>query len=381
MRERASVYPQSPASDFREKSKTPAPFSPDAHPIASPPQSPALPVEIAGYQQVRASRFRLRTEREAREVRVPVEELRQLADEYLMDCEYQAQARSTQVTRRNFLLHFFWFLKHRGFTECGATEIKQFLHYTAQSHEDDGGRWGNPKMTKAVRPITLKDYYICLRAFFQWMVDEELVDSSPMRRVPRPTFRSDLKQPLSAEQVTALLAAAKSSPTPTRDTAVLLFLLDTGVRASELCGLRMKDADLEGRRALIHGKGNKFRTCYWGINTAKALTRYLRKQARRADEPLFISDRGTRAGEALTPSGLYQLVSGLGKTVGVKCGCHDFRRTFAVNILKNGANLISVQRLMGHETISITQGYLNIAQTDIEEQHRQFSPADRLKIR
>jgi site-specific recombinase XerD len=60
----------------------------------------------------------------------------------------------------------------------------------------------------------------------------------------------------------------------------------------------------------------------------------------------------------------------IGDAAAVKCGCHDWRRTFVVTILKNGANLISVQRLMGHETLSITQGYLNIVQTDIKEQHR-----------
>jgi integrase/recombinase XerD len=89
---------------------------------------------------------------------------------------------------------------------------------------------------------------------------------------------------------------------------------------------------------------------------------------------------GTTCGGPLTPQGLYKIIRDLGKATGVKCGCHDWRRTFAVNILKNGANLISVQRLMGHETLAITQGYLNIAQADIEQQHRRFSPVDNLRF-
>ena len=183
---------------------------------------------------------------------------------------------------------------------------------------------------------------------------------------------------MSDEKVAALLEAAKTSTHKHRDTAILLFLLDSGVRAAELCNLKFGDVDFKNRSAKVLGKGNKIRMVYWGINTSKALLRYLRNEDRRSDEPVFLSDRGTLAGEALTPSGLFQLMGRLGTKAGVKCGCHDWRRTFAVNILNNGANLISVSRMMGHETLEITKGYLALAECDIEKQHRQYSPADRL---
>jgi site-specific recombinase XerD len=179
--------------------------------------------------------------------------------------------------------------------------------------------------------------------------------------------------------VAALLNAAKYAPNPRRDEAILLLLLDTGLRAAELCNMKMKDVDFQSRSAKVLGKGNKLRMCYWSVGTAKALSRYLRYEKRHPEDPVFCSDRGTLAGEALTPSGLYQIVSKLGDKAGVKCGCHDWRRTFAVSMLRNGANLISVQRLMGHETLSITQGYLNLAEADIENQHREFSPVARLR--
>ena len=240
---------------------------------------------------------------------------------------------------------------------------------------------GTGVYTQPMRPQTAKDYHTGLRRLFNWMVAEEILPFSPMQRVPAPVVRTGLKQPLRPEQVESMIDAARHSAYSERNTAIILFLFDTGLRAAELCNLRMKDMDFKCRQAKVVGKGNKVRMCYWGLVAAKALLRYLRHEQRADNDPVFASVGGTTCGGPLTTQGLYKIMRDLGNTAGVKCGCHDWRRTFAVNILKNGANLISVQRLMGHETLAITQGYLNIAQSDIEQQHRQFSPADRLQER
>lgn len=305
----------------------------------------------------------------AREVRISIEELERLADEYLLDCEYRQHRPHTIANNRGFLRHFAEYLKRQGHSDCGKQEIRLFLHYLQQP-VSSGGR--------AVRPITARTYHRCLATFFKWVVEEGALVVSPMEKIKAPTVKNTLKEPLSSEQVTALLEAAKTSTQRHRDTAIMLFLLDTGVRAAELCNLVMGDVDFKNRSAKVLGKGNKIRMVYWGITTSKALLRYLRNETRQPNEPVFLGDRGLRAGEALSPSGLFQLMRRLGLKAGVKCGVHDWRRTFAVNILNNGANLISVSRMMGHETLEITKGYLALAECDIEKQHRQFSPGDRL---
>ncbi len=305
----------------------------------------------------------------ARDGCISIAELENLTDEYLLDCEYRQHRPHTIANNRSFLRHFAAFLKKQEHPFCGKQEIRLFLHYLQQPLSAGG---------KAVRPITARTYYRCLATFFKWTVEEGAISVSPMEKIKAPPVKNTLKEPLSEDQVAALLGAAKNSTHRHRDTAMLLFLLDTGVRAAELCNLKMADVDFKNRSAKVLGKGNKIRMVYWGISTSKALLRYLRKEERQPDEPVFVSDRGTRAGEALTPSGLLQLMQRLGEKAGVKCGCHDWRRTFAVNILNNGANLISVSRMMGHETLEITKGYLALAECDIEKQHRQFSPADRL---
>jgi site-specific recombinase XerD len=300
---------------------------------------------------------------------ISLNQLIPLIEEYLIDCEYRQHKPHTIANNRSFLSAFTRFLIENERTHCDKRDIKSFLHYLQQPTSSGG---------KGVKPITAKCYHRCLATFFKWGIEEEAWAINPIEKIKAPIVRGTLKEPLSLKQVELLIEAAKTSTNKHRDTAILFFLLDTGVRAAELCKLRMSDADFKNRSAKIRGKGDKIRMVYWGTGTAKALSRYLRNVSTEGDTPVFVGDRGLCSGEALTPSGLYQLMQRLGEKAGVKCGCHDWRRTFAVNILKNGANLISVQRLMGHETLSITQGYLNIAQTDIEQQHREFSPADRL---
>jgi len=168
-----------------------------------------------------------------------------------------------------------------------------------------------------------------------------------MEKLRPPVNRPDQIQPFTEEQIDALLAAAKRSQHPRRDEAIVLFLLDTGVRASELCNLRMKDMDLQGRRCTVVGKGNKTRSIYFGRNTTKALWQYLKENPREEDESVFTSDRGTRAGEPLTRSGLLQLMMRLGKAAKIeatRCSSHTWRHTFAVTFLKKAEMCLRFRR-------------------------------------
>jgi len=204
---------------------------------------------------------------------IAVPELNKLVDEFLLDCQLRQLTAETVRNYRNQFGHLFWFLEQRGMDSCGTPELKQFLHYL-QEPPGDGGRWGKAYLIEPMRPQTAKDYHVALRRLFNWMVEEEIVPVSPMQRVPAPVVRTGLKQPLRPEQVDAMIKAARHSAYPERNTAILLFLFDTGLRAAELCNLRnlrMKDLDFKCRQAKVVGKGNKVRMCYWGLVSAKAL--------------------------------------------------------------------------------------------------------------
>lgn len=308
-------------------------------------------------------------------------DLENAAREWLFDCQYRQHSPRTIVARRIYLDKLIWFLKTHNYDQCGVPELRRFFAYLTSGHEQEGGRWGNSLRSKPVRPSTVATYHSHIRAFFNWLVGENFLDSSPMERIAPPISRSDQVQPFSLEQVKLLILAARRTRNADRDEAIVRFLLDTGMRASELCGLRMESLDLFGQRAFILGKGNKHRAAHFGSKTARALRNYLRMEQRSPTETLFQADKNQYAGQPLTPNGLRQLIANLGQLArlqAVRCSPHTLRHTFAVEFLRNGGNVFSLKEILGHSSLHMTNRYVALAQADIEQQYRQFAPGDRL---
>ncbi len=325
---------------------------------------------------------------------VAVSELRSFIEEYLYDGELRLQSSRTLETRRVFLKNLLWFLDHNEYSMCGLSELRQFFHYLGHGHEDADGRFGNPNLKRAARPVTVLDYYVCLRSLFDWLVAQKIIDQTPFTRIAKPQVREEVKTPLSFPQFEALLEAAGRSSAPARNRAILALLLDTGCRASELVGLQHKDVDINGGRCRVLGKGNKYRTLFFGSRTAAFLQAYCNEvnnnkmnegqpdsiRQHRGDTSATPFFRSTRDGQPLTRSGLLHLLKRLGEAAGFKdevC-VHALRRSFAVQMLRNGANVFSVQAMLGHTNLQMTRKYCAMALTDAEAQHRQFSPMDRL---
>jgi integrase/recombinase XerD len=309
-------------------------------------------------------------------------EIEHYCEDWLYDAEYRQQSPKTIKGKRNVVAKRLWFLKARECERCGTTELRRFLTYVANGHLEEGGRWGSAKLIKPPTPRTIQYYYIYLQGFFHWLEGEEIIESSPLVRLEKPKNPNDGHiQPFSRDDVTALIQAAEQSRFAERDEAMVRFLLDTAVRAAELCTLKMQDIDLAGRRAEVVGKGRKRRQVFFGRNTARALRHYLRHEPRKPDSPIFTSCGGNTPGQALTPNGLLHIINYLGRRAGiqtVRVSPHTFRHTFAVDFLRNGGNVFSLQQILGHNSLSMTQRYVSLAQADIEHQHRQFAPGDRL---
>jgi integrase/recombinase XerD len=314
---------------------------------------------------------------------VAVSDLSHLSEGWLLDCQYRRLSDATVHTRRLLMQKLLWWFDHVGITICGTAELKAFLTYVSTGHEEPGGRWGNPRLSKPVRPRTVKDFHTTLRTFFRWLVEEDAIAVSPMERIRAPISRADQIQPFSEDQVLALLGAARRSDHPKRDEAIVLFLLDALVRASELCHISIEDIDLAGRTARVYGKGGKWRQVYFGATTGRALWKMLAGARREPQDPLFVSERGGR----LTRSGLQQIIERLGlaaRIEAVRCSAHTFRHTGALLFLsqRGGApagNVFALQALLGHTDLQMTRRYLQLAQADVQAQHLVSSPVERLK--
>jgi site-specific recombinase XerD len=307
-----------------------------------------------------------------------VSELPYWIEQWLLEGECRLQSPRTHETRRIFLKNLRWFLEQRDMAMCGPSELRQFFAYLAHGHKEPGGRWGQGRHNKPLRPVSIKDYHWCLRAFFGWLHENDVIETHPMASIPQPIVRTDQKPPLSPEQVQALLLAARKGAHARRDEAIVLFLLDTGVRASELVSIQMQDLDISGRRCRVLGKGNKYRTVFLGRETTRVLLHYLRGDKRKPQDPVFVAERSRNVREPLTRSGLQQIIRKHARAAGIgqPVSPHGLRRTFAVEILKNGANVFSLREMLGHTNLQMTQKYLLLAQADVEDQHRLYSPAD-----
>jgi site-specific recombinase XerD len=305
-------------------------------------------------------------------------EVQRLIDGWILDGKLRQLSERTLGTRRDITARLIWFLNHREYPTCGTLELKQFIGYVATGHTEPGGRWNNPRLTKAVRPRVVKDFHNVLTTFWRWAVDEGYLDENPMECIKSPIARADQIRPFSETQISTLLNAAQASKYPERDFAVILFMLDTGVRSSELCGLTYKDLDIVGKKAWVRGKGDKHRAVYFGRVTGKALWQYLRQVPREPSDPVFLTERNA----SFSPNALGLLFDRLGRTAQVeatRCSPHTMRHTFAVTFLRAGGNVFSLQQLLGHTELKMTQRYVSLAQADVENQHRLFSPADALR--
>jgi len=216
-----------------------------------------------------------------------------------------------------------------------------------------------------------------IRAWLNWLVAEGELDTSPMKRVSMPRLEKRIPPPFSPQEVRTLLAACdRRTELGARNYAMILTLLDTGLRAAEFCSLHVGDLDMRSGLCTVLGKGSKQRTVRMGAKARGAIVKMLGLRGDVAgDEPLWAG----RGGQPLGIHGLQTMLHRLGRRVGVMpCAPHRLRRTFALWCLRDGMDLHSLRMLMGHSTLDVLQRYLALAGEDIERAHKAHSPADKL---
>ena len=204
-----------------------------------------------------------------------------------------------------------------------------------------------------------------------------------MRKIPVPKAPVKIINTFSHEQFMKFVELCqKDNGTGNRNLALLLLMLDSGIRVSECKDIELGDVDLvNGSIRIKQGKGSKERIIPIGSLVQKALWKYInhfRPQPLVVQvTSLFLSDRGL----PLTKSGMQQIVRRYGKRAGisgVRCSPHTFRHTFAKNYLLNGGDIFSLQKILGHSSLASVRTYLNLFATDVKKQHQRFSSVDNL---
>jgi len=234
----------------------------------------------------------------------------------------------------------------------------------------------------ATRATTANRRLTVFKRYFRWALRERLVQADPTLRLQAARQPLRVPKTLSEAQVEALLAApGEDTPLAVRDRTMLELMYASGLRVSELVGLKTYNISLSEHVLRVFGKGNKERLVPFGEVAAGWLQRYLH-QARpvllgpKQTDDLFVTLRGTRAGEAMSRVMFWMIVKKHAQTAGITAPLspHTLRHAFATHLLNHGADLRAVQMLLGHADISTTTIYTHVARERLKSLHAQHHP-------
>ncbi len=219
---------------------------------------------------------------------------------------------------------------------------------------------------------------VAIRTFFRFLIQEGILESNPVEELESPKVAKTLPEILTLKEIEQILEQPNlQTPLGTRDRAMLEMLYATGMRVSELTQLPIHQVNLEGGYVLLYGKGSKERIVPLGTEAMKWVTVYL-KTARgilskgRENPSLFIN----RSGKGMSRQGFWKSLKVYARRAGLRKRVtpHLLRHSFASHLLERGADLRSVQMMLGHADISTTQIYTHVTGERLKKVHKQYHP-------
>jgi len=270
---------------------------------------------------------------------------------------------ASDYTCRNYqfdLQQFFTFLGHRRVHSVTPLDIRRFVAHLSTSQASR-------------RTIARK--LSCLRSFYRFLCREGELPHNPAAVIPTPRLEKRLPTFLDEQQVTQLLEAPTGEKwLGYRDRALLETLYSTGIRVSELVGLNLDDVDEISGTVIVRGKGKKERLCPIGETALSTIRAYLAKRPMKLRVPsaVFVSQKLTR----LTVRQVDRLLARYVQSQGLPghISPHTLRHSYATHLLEHGADLRSVQELLGHASLSTTQIYTHITPQRLKKIYEQAHP-------
>jgi site-specific recombinase XerD len=304
-------------------------------------------------------------------------EIRELKTQFLEYLEIEkGRSQKTIENYDHYLKRFLEWAKISNPSQITAEVVRNFRVYLNR-YEDDKGQ--------KLKKITQGYYVIAIRNFLKFLSKRDIksLQAEKIETGKAPTREVDF---LEMEEVERILAQADGSSLKSlRDRAILELLFSAGLRVSELTGINREKIDLKGRELSVRGKGDKVRVVFVSDSAAQAISKYLDKRTD-VDPALFVRDfQGLKKFEGknakktvdnlrLTPRSVQRIV----KYYAVKAGIvkdvhpHTLRHSFATDLLINGADIRSVQAMLGHSSITTTQVYTHVTNKQLKEVHQAF---------
>lgn len=265
--------------------------------------------------------------------------------------------------------------------------IREFLSYVVtETHrwglEGNGSETSRHKASHS----TVHHYFVVLSCFFSWAVCEGFLHESPMVKIKVSKPKPKVVTSYTTEEIKKMLAVCNydyehnAKFLDSRNRAIILVLVDTGIRLSELVGMTISDIDSETGSIKVMGKGAKERMVRIGKTAQKALWRYLIYRSNNSMKELWLTEEG----KPLDQSGVQSLIKRLKQRTGITSqgSVHRFRHTFALNFLRADKNVFNLQYLLGHSNLDMMKRYTAaLGMEDALEAHKKASPADLMGLK
>ncbi len=237
------------------------------------------------------------------------------------------------------------------------------------------------EMTQPVSPKTVQCHVRAMKAFSTWLYLEGYTQQNILQHLKLPKAPSKIIEPLTSQEIKKIVSSInRNSYSGERNHALLVTLLDSGLRSSEAAGITLDNLNLKDGYIKTTGKGGKERIVPIGKFVQMELLHYIEKVRPQPYgsnyNKLFLS----RGGKPITSNTLKLVFSRLAKSSGVnRLHAHLCRHTFAINYLLNGGDIFSLREILGHTTLEMVNHYLHFTSSQITSQHHKYSPMDRMQ--
>ncbi|HRG42913.1 MAG TPA: site-specific integrase [Saprospiraceae bacterium] len=299
-----------------------------------------------------------------------VAQLERLFNEYVNECQFSMCLRSETI--RGYKAVFSLFSKVMPEVSTTGELTTEMLNLFFKRIKTRSRIVGRNTIKTGVKSSTIKTQYSKLIVFFKWLCQKGYLEQNPLKNIKAPQVNYDDFRRLEDEEINKIYSAITRCSNNTlllrRDTVMVSILLFCGIRKGEFVSLHVKDVDIEKKEITIKGETSKSkRTRVLKIHPTLMLhlKDYLKERKNLKTEWLIVSSRGD---SGLTREGLKHWVQSIIDKSGVKFHLHEFRHTFACKLAESNVNIFKIQKMMGHQNITMTVKYSRSLQTeDMEE--------------
>jgi len=321
----------------------------------------------------------------------PGTSLRSLVNGFVLTKQTEGKSPRTVEFYSENLKRFLWYASKQDWSDdirmLTEWNIREFLGYVA----NEKCRWGlegNGSETSQIKAshTTVHHYFVVLANFFGWIVREGFLSESPTAKIKVAKPKDKVIKPYTHEEIIRMLAVCDNDYEHnakflgSRNKAIVLVLLDAGVRLSELIGMKLEDVNTSNGNIRVMGKGRKERVVRIGKVAQKSLWRYLMHRHDNGLAELWLNEEH----RPLSCTGVQCLIRRLKARAGINSSgsVHRFRHTFALNFLRVDKNVFNLQYLLGHSELEMVRRYTaTLGMEDALKAHEKASPADTMGLR